>query len=334
MTPVATRRSTGPTSHLRELEGPTERPLGGVRQSDKIPTWAKPASTSNICSKIYGTRTPDRSRRRSSPRSSRTLERDLERVLEHLTDDFPLLRSLVDRRAGGQKRLPMPGKGDERVHAPLIASVPAGHESGDLGNGSLSAESAAGQPRQGASSPQPESPTPSPLEAPPSGDQVPPARESPAPGDGQSHADVAAAAGTLDTIVGRRRPARCGLLVRFESRPEDLELARLVDATIWINDAHPAFSRAVASRSLGYHTALAVALALAPLAVEARDEHTFITHFLAHWAAHRPQIDRPGAAGEKDRADETDAQTNSNAIFQASLFRASSRTVRLARAAA
>ena len=84
-------------------------------------------------------------------------------------------------------------------------------------------------------------------------------------------------------MVGRRRPARYGLLVQFESRPEDMELARLVDATIWINDAHPAFSRAMASRALGYHTALAVALALAPLAVGARDEHTFITQFLAHW---------------------------------------------------
>ena len=211
------------------------------------------------------------------------LDRDLERVLEHLTDDFPLLRSLVDRRAGGQKRLPMPGRGDERVPAPLIANVPVGHESGDGESGSLAAEGDAGQPPQGASSPQPESPTRSPREAPPSGDQVPPAREAPAPGEGQSHADVAAAAGTLDTMVGRRRPARYGLLVQFESRPVDVELARLVDATIWINDAHPAFTRAVASRSLGYHTALAVALALAPLAVEARDEHTFITHFLAHW---------------------------------------------------
>ena len=43
--------------------------------------------------------------------------------------------------------------------------------------------------------------------------------------------------------------------------------------------------KTVASRSLGYHTALAVALALAPLAVEARDEHTFITQFLAHWGS-------------------------------------------------
>jgi hypothetical protein len=68
------------------------------------------------------------------------------------------------------------------------------------------------------------------------------------------------------------------LLVQFESRPADSELGRLVDSTIWINDAHPAYTRALASRSLGYHTALA----LAPLAVEARDEHTFITQFLAH----------------------------------------------------
>jgi hypothetical protein len=230
------------------------------------------------------------------PRSVR-LERDLERVLEHLTDDFPLLRSLVDRRAGGQKRLPMPGRGDERVPPPLIATVSVGDESGDGGSGSLSAERAAGEPPQGASSPQPQSPTPSPLEAPPSGAQVPPARESPAPGDGQSHADVAAAAGTLDTTAGRRRPARYGLLVQFESRPEDLELARLVDATIWINDAHPAFSRAVASRSLGYHTALAVALALAPLAVEARDEHTFITQFLAHWGGAQTAKRTTGVGG-------------------------------------
>ena len=103
--------------------------------------------------------------------------------------------------------------------------------------------------------------------------------------DGQSQARIAASAGALDTVVGRRRPARYGLLVQFESRPADSELGRLVDSTIWINDAHPAYTRAVASRSLGYHTALAVALALAPLAVEARDEHAFITQFLAHWGS-------------------------------------------------
>ena len=85
------------------------------------------------------------------------------------------------------------------------------------------------------------------------------------------------------TVAGRRRPARYGLLVQFESRPDDQELGRLVDNIVWINDAHPAYTRAVQSRSLGYHTALAVALALAPLAVEAAQEHSFITQFLAQW---------------------------------------------------
>jgi hypothetical protein len=73
------------------------------------------------------------------------------------------------------------------------------------------------------------------------------------------------------------------LLVQFESRSEDNELGRLVDNTIWINDAHPAYARAVASRSAGYHIALSVALALAPLASEGTSEHGFITRFLSHW---------------------------------------------------
>ena len=84
-------------------------------------------------------------------------------------------------------------------------------------------------------------------------------------------------------MPGRRRPARYGLIVQFESRPGDTELGRLVDSTIWINEAHPAYVRATASRSTGYHTALTVALALAPLAVGASEEHAFITQFLAHW---------------------------------------------------
>ena len=76
-------------------------------------------------------------------------------------------------------------------------------------------------------------------------------------------------------------------MVQFESRPGDLELGRLVDSTIWINDSHPAFTRAASSRSLGYHTALVVALTLAPLAVETPGEHAFITQFLAQWGSAR-----------------------------------------------
>jgi hypothetical protein len=108
--------------------------------------------------------------------------------------------------------------------------------------------------------------------------QPPPGTESPLDGH-PARTGIAASAEALDTVAGRRQPARYGLLVQFESRPGGTELARLVDSTIWINDVHPAYVRALASRSLGYHTALALAL----LAVEAGDEHAFITQFLAHW---------------------------------------------------
>lgn len=210
------------------------------------------------------------------------LERDLERVLEDLADDFPLLRSLVDRRAGGQKRLPMPGRGEERVPAPLFANLSVGHEP----PGRESDAGAAGvvaNPPELPPGPTPEPPLPSPEESRPADGPRAPEDEPLAREEGHPHAHAAASAGNLDTVAGRRRPARYGLLVQFESRPGDPELGRLVDSTIWINEAHPAYTRAVASRSLGYHTALAVALALAPLAVDARQEHAFLTQFLAQW---------------------------------------------------
>jgi hypothetical protein len=216
------------------------------------------------------------------PRTVR-LERDLERVLEDLADDFPLLRSLVDRRAGGQKRLPMPGRGREPVPAPLFASVPAGEPPGADGAGTSAGHGVDPvTPPDGAAA-GPEPPPSSPGQVPPSGDRPRSEHDHPPAGDGQLHDRDEAAVAAIDTTSGRRRPARYGLLVQFESRPGDAELGRLVDSTIWINDAHPAFTRSAASRSLGYHTALAVALALAPLAVGARDEHAFITQFLAHW---------------------------------------------------
>jgi hypothetical protein len=227
------------------------------------------------------------------PRAQR-LERDLARVLEDLADDFPLLRSLVDRRPGGQKRLPMPGRGNERAPGPLLAAFGAGAGNGPApggeglppGSGSDAIdEEAAGGGREDSRAG---------VEAPGAGgrsgeDVPPPPREPSEPldasaprgtnGDGAATTHV----GSLATVPGRRRAARFGLLVQFESRPGDPELGRLVDSTLWINDAHPAYARAAASRSTGYHIAMSVALALAPLAVEPSAEHAFITQFLAHW---------------------------------------------------
>ena len=217
------------------------------------------------------------------PRIAR-LERDLERVLEDLADDFPLLQSLVNRRTGGQKRLPMPGRGSERTPGPLFASLLNAGEEGERG----ASQPAVEPPPKSEPAPGPDQPTsdggpdqPDRPSEPPS----PPSDPPPRTGD-------ATLAGAASSIAGRRRPARYGLLVQFETRPDDLELARLVDSTVWINDAHPAYTRAAASRSLGYHTALAVALSLAPLAVEPPEEHGFITQFLAHWCGTSSTIRR------------------------------------------
>lgn len=164
----------------------------------------------------------------SKPRLVR-LERDLERVLEDLSDDYPLLRSLVDRRAGGQKRLPMPGRGGERVLAPLFANVPVGHA--NVGAGPQPSTSVLRErPPEPASIPPNE---PGSMEREPRRDIPPVERE-----ETHGHGTAAPAAGP-ETVSGRRRQARYGLLVQFESRPGDPELGRLVDSTIWINDAHP-----------------------------------------------------------------------------------------------
>jgi hypothetical protein len=214
------------------------------------------------------------------PRIAR-LERDLERVLEDLADAFPLLQSLVDRRAGGQKRLPLPGRGPEQVPAPLFTNLVSVEDEGgaDVGNQPPQIPEPSTQPAQPPQEAETERGVP---ENPPVRDARPPTQDSPSerPTDQPDHP---ASAGAIDTVAGRRRPARYGLLVQFESRPDDLEMARLVDSTIWINEAHPAYQRALVSRSVGYHTALAVALALASLAVEPAEEHGFITQFLAHW---------------------------------------------------
>ena len=98
------------------------------------------------------------------------------------------------------------------------------------------------------------------------------------------------------TAGGTRKPARYGLSIQFEPQPGDPELARLVETTVWINEAHPAYRRAMASRSEGYHIALGTAMALAPLAVEPAKEHAFLTTFLAAWGA---ALERRGARRRK-----------------------------------
>jgi hypothetical protein len=81
--------------------------------------------------------------------------------------------------------------------------------------------------------------------------------------------------------------------MRFADRPDDPELGRLVESTVWVNEAHPAWRRAVRARAEGYHIALSVAMALAPLAVEPVNAHAFITTFLDRWG--REEMNGTGA---------------------------------------
>lgn len=186
------------------------------------------------------------------PRAMRTLERDLERVLLDLSEGFPLLAALVEHRRGGQKRLPLgPKAADGEPGLAGAINAQAG-----IGGSNGAPPSVPGD--TGATN------------VPPSPDTAPAA---PPPGHTTD----------LPDVPRKPRPMRLGLGVQFEERPDDRELGRLVESTVLINQAHPAYKRAAASRAEGYHIALTVALALAPLTVEAAVEHGFITEFMARW---------------------------------------------------
>ena len=178
-------------------------------------------------------------------RRARPLERDLKNVLAQLAGEFPLLAALTDRRPGGQRRLPLGGDGASGAGANTLAPT---------------------EPHAGAvAEPRPEM-----------GGAEPPERAPAAPPE-SPETKAALPAG------GKKRRAHLGLHIDFESRPDDPSLGRLVESTIWVNEAHPAYRRAVASRSQGYHLALTVAMTLGPLAVEPAELHGFVTAFLERW---------------------------------------------------
>jgi hypothetical protein len=179
-------------------------------------------------------------------RKVRPLERDLTDILVGVADEFPLVASLIERRAGGQKRLSLGSARSGGTGPPGIAV------------GQLAAATA----------------PPGAVSGHDEGGERP--RDSEEPGHAGS--DVTWPAGR-----GRRRPSRVGLNLEFESRPEDPSLGRLVESTVWVNDAHPAYLRAAASRAEGYHLALTVALSLAPLAAEPAQTQAFVTTFLSRW---------------------------------------------------
>jgi hypothetical protein len=195
-------------------------------------------------------------------RAARPVERDLEAVLMDLAQEFPLVAALVEQHRGGQRKLPI-GHGAPESEGPglagrLVAPIDTTPPAAPGATGRATAE----PPEAGIDGEPPPSPSPT----------VPELAALPVTANGAASSR-------------ERRPAKYGLSIQFEQRPEHSELARLVESTVWVNESHPAYRRAVASRSEGYHIALAVAMALATLAVEPAKEHGFVTAFLASWGA-------------------------------------------------
>lgn len=193
----------------------------------------------------------------------RPLQRDLAHMLKDLAADFPLLASLVEQRAGGQKKLAFGGNGEANGERSLVAA------------------SVIQQPED--ESQQREAPSPETAPSEKSMDTKPEA------------ARVERSVLRLPAKGGSRRPAHYGLEIDFEDRAEDVEIGRLVDSTVWVNRARPAYLRALASRSIGYHIALAVGMSLAALAVEQAREHQFVTAFLSRWGE---ALDKLGGRGK------------------------------------
>lgn len=196
-----------------------------------------------------------------APRT-RPIERDLRRVLGDLAEEYPLLTTLVERTSGGQRRLPL-GEGENgrtgplsgtELLTPMPPSRPA-DEVGDIGT----ADAADGAGGRAAVEDR-----------------------------GREASDAVGGASGRVHLPGRgraRKPATLSLQIRFETLQGEITLARLIESTVWVNDAHPAFRRAAATRAEAYHIALAVAAALAPLAVEPHEAQRFISAFLARWGA-------------------------------------------------
>jgi hypothetical protein len=203
----------------------------------------------------------DRARRRAT----RPIERDLEGVLVDLAEEFPALGALVERRAGGQRRLPTGGSGQgggglaetsgTSEAVPVARGDDALDQQGD-------APEASEREAKGSAEGQPSLPATRVSDAPVATGTLPP----PAAGPG-----------------GPRRPTRYAVGIEFEERPGLSEVGRLVESTVLVNTAHPAYQRAVASRSEGYHTALAVGMALAAVAVEPSGAQAFLSTFLSRW---------------------------------------------------
>lgn len=88
--------------------------------------------------------------------------------------------------------------------------------------------------------------------------------------------------GAREHQVRRRRP---GIMIGFEDSPERDELGWIVEDTIWINRAHPAYQRvtSMGKAAEAYHLVLAVSWVLSAYLDSDKSPQMFISQFLSKW---------------------------------------------------
>ena len=201
-------------------------------------------------------------------KAARPFERDLAGVLEDLSGAYPALASLVEHRgvATGKKLKTVELRQSERG---LLFDEADARDAAAHGERATREAEAADVTAHQAADVAPISPSASdsptePLHSPKPEVEVEQAARQP---------------------VSVRKPGRYGLSLSFESRPDDESMGRLIDNTVVVNIAHPAYQRAERTRADGYHLALCAAMSLAKLTVEPKDYDAFVTDFLRVWGS-------------------------------------------------
>jgi hypothetical protein len=174
------------------------------------------------------------------------LEKEIERVLVDMLNDFPELGPLLGRRRRGEPVTGVIPDGDASPAGVLVQGV-------DVMTG---VHGGAG-PGQG-------------IEAAPGdlpGDRIEPNLEQDQ--RGRLHEGT------------RRRP---GLMISFDENPQRDELGWLTENTIWINKAHPAYTKATGDGAETYHIVLSIGWVLCGFIEGEKSPQGFLNRFLSTWA--------------------------------------------------
>lgn len=185
--------------------------------------------------------------RERTERDLKPLEKEIERVLGNMLNDFPELSPLLGRKRKGE---PVTGI----IPDPEASAIGKNVEGVEVMTGTR------GGGRDGSG-----------IEA----------IEGEIPGERIEKSDEPTEPGREHT--GKRR--RPNLMIGFEDNPDHNELGWLMENTIWINKAHPAYKKAMDTEAEKYHIVLSVSWVLSGYLQGEKSPQMFINRFLSNWAS-------------------------------------------------